>query len=212
MKLPGVKGINSYKIIRKNFEVPGHLHIYHRDNLENRKKTAISPDGIAIVRDRQTTFGMVEQFYSNVYELLRSFKKNESSAAVNNETMVNDGPVIHIEGYEIPSDKYEKFEGWFNRWATRVYVPLLLEIPGVNACSFFKLVDYKDPRYDNIRYIVLEMPRYMSITYMKDIASVEECNSSNKFAAFRHAMELEFPSSLKTIWNTEYQQFSSHRP
>jgi hypothetical protein len=67
MKLPGIRGIDSYKIIRKNFDVPGRLLIYHRDSLENRKKLAASPDGIAIVRDRQTTFGMADSFYSSVF-------------------------------------------------------------------------------------------------------------------------------------------------
>jgi hypothetical protein len=134
MKLPGVRGIDSYKIIRKNFETPARLLIYHSDNLESRKKRAVSADGVAIVRDRQITFGRVENFFSNTYELMRTFKKDEISAKVNNDTIVNDAPVIHIEGYEIPEDKYEKYEDWFNRWASRVYVPLLLEIPGV--CLF----------------------------------------------------------------------------
>jgi hypothetical protein len=212
MKLPGIRGIDSYKIIKKNFEVPSRLVIYHRDNLENCKKTAVSQEGIAITRDREITFGMVEAFYVSVYELSRTFKKGEPSAKVSNDTIVNDAPVIHIEGYEIPADKYEKYEGWFNKWASRVYVPLLLEIPGVKACNFFRLVDYRDPRYENVRFVESEMPRFISITYLQDSASAEEFNLSLQLAAFRRNMELEFQDNLKTVWNTEYQLFASHRP
>jgi hypothetical protein len=212
MKLPGIRGVDSYKIIKKNFEVPDRLLIYHGDSLENRKKRAVSPDGIAIVRDRQITFGMVEQFYSSIYELSRTFKNGERSAELSKETIVSDASIIHIEGYEIPAEQYEKYEDWFIKWASRVYVPLLLEIPGVKACNFFRLVDFRDPRYDNLHFIESKMPRYVSITYFQDSASVEEFNLSIKFAAFRHAMEVEFSGNLKTLWNTEYQLISSHRP
>jgi hypothetical protein len=189
MKLPGVRGIDSYKIIRKNFETPARLLIYHSDNLESRKKRAVSADGVAIVRDRQITFGRVENFFSNTYELMRTFKKDEISAKVNNDTI-----------------------DWFNRWASRVYVPLLLEIPGVKACNFFGFVDFKDPRYENVRFVYSKMPHYVSVTYFKDTASAEEFNLSKQLAAYRHDMELEFSGNLKTVWNTEYQLFSSHRP
>jgi hypothetical protein len=212
VKLPGIREIDTYKIVRKNFELPGRLIIYHGDNLENRKKRAVNPDAIATARDRQITFGMIETFFLSLYELVRTFKKDELSAKVSNDTIVNDAPVIHIEGYEIPADKYEKYEGWFNKWASRVYVPLLLEIPGVKACNFYRLEDYKDPRYENIRFVESVMPRYVSITYLKDSASAEEFNLSIQLAAFRRNMELEFQDILKTIWNTEYQLFASHRP
>jgi hypothetical protein len=212
MKLPGMRGIDEYKIIKKNFELPSRLLIYHSDNLENRQKRAASRDAVATARDRQITFGMVEHFFLSTYELERTFKKDELSAKVSNETIVNEAPIIHIEGYEIPANKYEKYEGWFNKWASRVYVPLLLEIPGVKACNFFRLVDYKDPRYENVRFVESEMPRFISITYLQDSASAEEFNLSIQLAAFRRNMELEFPGNLKTIWNTEYELFASHRP
>jgi len=209
MKLPGMRGIDEYKIIKKNFELPSRLLIYHSDNLESRKKRAVSADGVATARDRQITFGMVEHFFLNTYELVRTLKKGEPSTKVSNDTIVNDAPVIHIEGYQLPAEKYE---GWFNKWASRVYVPLLLEIPGVKACNFFRLVDYKDPRYENVRFVESEMPRFISITYLQDSASAEEFNLSIQLAAFRRNMELEFQDNLKTIWNTEYQLFASHRP
>lgn len=212
MKLPGMRGIDEYKITKKNFELPSRLFICHSDNLESRKKRSVSPDGIATARDRQITFAMVEQFYVSGYELARTFKKGDLSVKVSNDTIVDGAPVIHIEGYQLPTEQYEKYEGWFNKWASRVYVPLLLEIPGVKACNFFRLVDYKDPRYENVRFVESEMPRFISITYLKDSASAEEFNLSIQLAAFRHDMELEFPGSLKTVWNTEYKLFASHRP
>jgi hypothetical protein len=117
-----------------------------------------------------------------------------------------------FEGYEIPVDKYVKFESWFNKWASRIHVPLLLEVPGLKAISFYRLFDFKDPRYDDVRLIELEMPRFISITYLQDNSLAGNFNQSVKLAACRRNMELEFGYSLKTVWNTEYQLVSSRRP
>jgi hypothetical protein len=88
IKLQGVRGVDSYRIISPNFKVPGRLMIYHRDNLESRKKTAMSQDGMAIVRDRQITFGMIETFFSSVYELVRTFKNDAFPAKASDCTIL----------------------------------------------------------------------------------------------------------------------------
>jgi hypothetical protein len=212
VKLPGLRAIDSYNILRQAFDLPGRLAIYHGDSLESRQRRAINPNAIATARDRQITFGSIETFFVNCYELTRTFQKDRPVTETVNETTVADAPVIHIEGYAFPPAENEKFEVWLNKWAARVYIPLLLEIPGVKACNFFKLLDYQDPRYENTRFIETEMPRYLSITYLKDDAAAAEFNLSPKFAAFRHDLELEFTVNLKTMWNTEYGLFSSHRP
>jgi hypothetical protein len=51
----------------------------------------------------------------------------------------------------------------------------------------------------------------MSVTYYDNLKLAEDFRQSLDYIAFRRNMELEF-ASLKTVWDTEYQLFSSHRP
>jgi hypothetical protein len=210
MKIPGIKGIDSYKIIRENIDLPNLIGLWHGDNFENLKKRQETNQNIsAINRDLHITFRNIEYFWRNSYELIRSFR---SSKVLTEDTIVDDAPVIHIEGYKIPANEYEKYESWFIKWASRIYVPMLLRVSGVKACNFFRLLDYKSPNWANDPNIEKDMPRYMSIIYFDNLKSAEGFQQSLDFAAFRGSLELGFPAALKIVWDAEYQLSSSHRP
>jgi hypothetical protein len=123
-------------------------------------------------------------------------------------TMVENSPALHLEGYSIPANDYGKFDGWFNQWAARVYIPFLLKIPGVRACNFFKLLEEDIPDFRDVNYVLSEMPRYI----FEKPESVANYYDSLELAAFKRSLDVEFSGNLKTVWETEYQLFKSYRP
>ena len=212
VKIPGSRGIDRYKIIRKNYILPNTLDLYHNENLEAQKKRSAHTDRMAVIRDSATTFHQIRRFWYSTYELIQSFKNDSSRHQPVQNTIVENAPIIHIEGYKIPETEYGKFELWFNKWASQIYIPLLLKIPGVKECNFFKLIDFKDPAYASVRFVETDIPRFVSITYLESPESFDNFNQSKEVGAFRGSLELGFPDSLKIVWDTEYQLFASYRP
>jgi hypothetical protein len=214
LKVTARKGLDDYTIIKKTLELPGQLSIYHNGcDFESYKKNVptaqVSQD---IARDFMVTFKSVIHFWINVYELMGSFRNSQGSVETKEDTVVDEAPVIHIEGYKLPSSEQVKFDNWFNVWASRIYIPLLLKIPGVKASNFFRLTDYRSPNYAWAHFVESDMPLFLSVTYLENAASLDGFNQSVELAAFRRSLEVEFSGNLKTVWNTEYQLFSSHRP
>ena len=212
LKTPGIKGIDRYEIIKKNRALPGEINLYHGESFESFKKVYSNPksDRNAAAHDAVTSFNEITRFWLNIYELMGSFR--ESTQGNVESTIVEGAPVIHIQGYKIVEPASAKFESWFNKWASQVYIPLLLKIPGLKACNFFTLVDFKDPGYTGVRFVESDMPRYISIFYLEKTESLEDFYQSTELAAFSGSLELGFPDSLKTLWNADYQLFASHRP
>jgi hypothetical protein len=95
IKLPGIRGIDSYTSAKNNFYMPDRLKIYHSESLDSRIKRTNHPDAMAVSNDRKTTFGMVDYFFMNICELLRTFKSDEQATEASEETIV-DAPIIHI--------------------------------------------------------------------------------------------------------------------
>jgi hypothetical protein len=214
MKQPGMKGLDDYKIIKKTLELPGQLSIFHTGlDFESYKKIVstyqVNQD---IARDVMVSFKSVVRFWTNAYELMGSFRNSQGSVETKDDTVVGEAPVIHIEGYKLPASDQVQFDNWFNVLASRIYIPLLLKIPGVKATNFFRLMDYRSPNYAWAHFVEKDMPPFISITYFENAASLDGFNQSVELAAFRRSLEVEFSGNLKTVWNTEYQLFSSHRP
>jgi hypothetical protein len=212
MKTPGMLGIDRYKIIRPDYILPNELDLYHTQNLEAQKKRSLNQDRVAVVRDSSITFHKIQRFWYNTYELMRCFNNNTGSTGNTVNTTVVDAPVLHIEGYRVPAAEDARYEGWFNKWATLIYIPLLLKIPGVRACHFFKLVDYQDPIFATVRFVESDMPRFISLIYLNGLDSLDNFVQTPEFGAFRGSIELGFAESIKIIWDTEYRLLKAYRP
>jgi hypothetical protein len=206
------KAIDRYKIIKKTYAMPPEITLYHTLNIEALKKRESNADVSAVIRDTQLTFNKIERFWLNTYQLIRSFRNTPPSQGTTESTIVNDSPIIHIEGYKLAESDSAKYDSWFNKLASRFYVPLLLKIPGVQACNFLSLNDYKQPLYEGTRFVENDMPRYMSIIYFSSTESLETFYQSAELAVFKRSLKVEFPGNLETVWDTEYQLFKSYRP
>jgi hypothetical protein len=214
MKMPGMKGLDDYTIVKKTLALPGQLSIYHNGcDYETRKKVVPDDRGNQdIARDIRVTFKNITWFWINVYELMGDFRRSAGSFAARGETVVDDAQLIHIEGYKLAASEQARFDNWFNVWASRIYIPLLLKVLGVKASNFFRLMDYRSPGYAWANFVESDMPAFISVTYFENAESLDGFNQSVELAAFRQTLMLEFPDNFKTIWDTEYRLFSSFRP
>jgi hypothetical protein len=207
MRIPGLNGIDRYNIVKKTLEYPDTISIYHhenRDTLAEHNKNQVRVD---LVKDMQTTFYRIELSWHEVYVLNRSFKKDPSTRE---DTIIENAPIIHIEGYRLPAAERRKYDQWFMKWASRIYIPLLMKIPGLKAYNCFKLSDFS-VRWSGFNYVETEIPPYVSIIYFENMPSYQNFAESLEYAAFKRNMEIEFPGSLSAVWSVQYQLMKSWR-
>ncbi len=207
VKVVGVDRLDRYQIVKKMLEYPAFAYIVHYKNRSFLEETLKNPARIDVQKDFDATFYRLEQSWHDAYVLARSFKNDSSSLY---STIVENAPLIHIEGYKVPSAEQGRYEQWFMRWASRVYIPILMEIPGLMAYNCFKLSDFL-VRFPGRKYLEAEIPSYVSILYFENMESFEKYEGSLKLAALKRSMEVELPNSVSKIWDVEYQLVKSWR-
>lgn len=206
MKL-GAAGIDRYKIVKKTLEYPGQISIFHRKDRNSFEENKKNPVRVDLQKDFDATFYRLEWVWHDVYVLMRSFRNDSSSRE---STIVDNAPLIHIEGYRVPAAEQGRYDQWFMRWASRVYIPVQMKSPGLKAYNCFKLSDLL-MRFPGRNYVEVEIPPYVSILYFENIESFENYEASPEYAALKRSMEVELPASVATIWNVEYQLTKSFR-
>lgn len=128
------------------------------------------------------------------------------------DTIVDNTPVVHIEAYKPRPDDLEKYNNWFTRWGSRLYIPLLIKGTGIKAFNYYRVLDFRLPHWENYHLLEPEPPSFLSVSYFEDVKALENFKTSLEYAAFKRSLEYEFSGNVKTIWNSEYQLFVSHRP
>lgn len=207
MKLPGYDENDNYRIIKRSLEYPDLLSIFHRRNRKVAEEIIKNPTRIAIQKDQDATFSRIQFVWHDLYVLVESFRNNSSSRE---SAVVENAPVIHLEGYRVPAAEQGRYDQWFMRWASRIYIPILMERPGLKAYNCFRLSDFS-LRIPGRKYMEVEIPPYVSILYFENLESFEKYESSPSYAALKRSMELELPGSISTIWHVQYQLRKSWR-
>jgi hypothetical protein len=209
VKNTGTRAIDRYRLLGKNIELPGTITVFHHENLGRLKERASNPDRLALVNDQQTW--PIDWYQISVYRLMRSFRSPAFLTGNVQDTIVEHAPVVYIEGYEFPIENNEKFANWFARWASRLYVPMLLKDTGVKCVNFFSLLDYKLPLWENVR-IIGQYIHFISILYFENVKNLEEYKEGVEYAIFKRSLETEVSMNLKTVWGSGYQLLNSYRP
>ena len=207
IKNVGYNGIDRYQRIKKSLAYPDSVTIYHGKNRNMIEETKKNPTRADLQKDMDATFYRIEWVWHDAYVLTDSFRDDSSSREA---TIVENAPVIHLEGYGVPTAEQQRYDQWFMRWASRVYIPILMKTPGLKAYNCFKLSDFS-LRWPSHKYLEAEIPPYISILYFENMEAFQNYSESPEYAAFKRNIELEFPGTLSTIWNVEYQLVKSWR-
>jgi hypothetical protein len=201
MKMPGNEGIDNYKVAKQTLDYPGNFSIHHYKNRNYLEELSKNPDRHALQQDHNATFYRIEWVWHEIYLLIGSFRNDSKSRET---TIVENAPIIHLDGYRVPTAEHGKYDQWFMRWASRIYIPLIMNSPGLTAYNCFKLSDFS-VRFPGHTYIETEIPPYVSISYFDNMQSFEKYEASPAYAALKRSMELELPGGLNRIWSVEYQ-------
>jgi hypothetical protein len=210
LKTPGLKGIDRYKNLAPGIDSPVYLNMYHHQNINTLKKFGEDRDRKAVIQDLQTWPN--EMFLVRACQLVRSFRNPEFSQGKISDTFVAEAPVLHIEGYQVPAAAMTKYADWFARWASRLYIPLLIKGTGIKVFNYYRLLDYQLPHWENYQFLETEFPSVISLSYFDDVRAFDIFKTSLEYAAFKRSLEIELSSAVKTIWGAEYQLFKSYRP
>ncbi|MFH0847467.1 MAG: hypothetical protein V1894_05390 [Chloroflexota bacterium] len=207
IKIPGNDGIDTYRIVKRSLEYPDLISIFHRRNRKAAEEYTTNPTRIAIQKDYNATFYRVQYIWHDLYALVGSFRNDSSSS---DSSIVDNAPIIHLEGFKVPATEQGRYDQWFMKWASRVYIPILMKSPGLKAYNCFKASDLSI-RTPWLKYLEVEIPAYVSILYFENMQSFENYEASLEYASFKRHMEVELPSSMSTIWNVQYQLRKSWR-
>jgi hypothetical protein len=206
MNVPGYIEIDNYKIMKKTLDYPDYLSIHHVKNLGVFKEWRQNPVRNDMQKDVVATFYRVTRAWHDVYSLMWAFKSDISSEP----NTVDDAPIIHLEGYRVLPAEHDKYEQWFMKWASRLYIPLLMKIPGLKAYNYFHHSDFS-MRLTEQSYLEAEIAPYISILYFDNPAAYENYKASLEYAVFKRNMELELSGGISKIWDVEYQIRKSWR-
>jgi len=212
LKQPSLKIVAFFQIIKDNPLYPGLLGAYHHTNIQALEKLNENPDWTAIFNDMNKTFSRVEHVWGQSYRLLRSFG-NVIRPIVNDGKDENE-PVIHFEAFKLSLEEHEKYNDWFIKWAYRVYIPVLMKLPGLKEYDHYQRMDTHGeiPSWNYIgKPVVTEYPCYVSVLYSENLRAFENYENSPELISFKRAMSLEVSSNLIPEWYVQYRLMRSWR-
>jgi hypothetical protein len=206
LKQPSLKMVDFYQIIKENPLYPELLGVYHHSNINAFEKIHENPDWIAIFNDMNKSFSRVEHVWGQNYHLLRSFV-NVTHPVANDPKSV-DTSIIHIEAFKLSPEEHERYKDWFVKWAYRVYIPVLMKLPGLKEYDHYQRLDVNHdvPSWNYIgKPVVTECPPFISIIYF------ENYENSPELISFKRAINLEVSNNLVPEWYIQYRLMRSWR-
>jgi len=211
LSVSGTRGADQYKILNQNPQYPSSLLTYHLENIKEAEKSFKDPDRTALVKDIKTWIDrrVMQYFWSNWYELIKSFRNEVDQVITKQETMVEDAPFLHIEGYRLSLENRDKYEKWLDDYGFNVLIPLLVKLPGIKAYNFYKDTGLKGSGIMPMRE--WEYPEFLSVLYFENQTAFEDYNKSPELLSFHKAIANIFPSGLNYKWYVQYQLVRSWR-
>ncbi len=206
-KAPGVKGIDSFLPIRERPEYPHMARLNHYENLSVREAALQSREMNAVSKDVTATFPSRRTLWNHAYQLIKSFRNDPSFRADNEDTRIENAPIIHLEAYRLTPEDAKDYHTWLSRWGYEVYIRVLMKLPGLKGYDCYQWAGAKpyNPPMD------AEAPPYLSILYFENITAYENYEKSPELASMRRGIGSDFPRALIYKWYVQYQLLKSWR-
>ena len=208
MKFVERMGTDFCQIIQESFEYPRNGTVSHYKNLdswENSQKTQERNAVMEEIRSWQNR-GVMEQIWSPVYELERSFRGDQKLEGDRVDTRIADAPIMHLEGYRLSSIEQKKYENWLAEHGYNVFIPLFVKLPGIRGYDTYKITG---SRFVEAREI--EYPSHLSIVYFENLKAYEDYARSRELMVFQKALRSVFPLGPNVKWHVQYQLVKSWR-
>jgi hypothetical protein len=207
LKIPGLEAVEYYRIVKENPLYPPLLGLYHYNYslLPAGISRMDSPDWQAVMEDQAKTFSRVEQFWSQHYILRRRF--HQPTQPLTGDMPSRDAPIIHLEAFKLSPGEGENFNDWFVKWAYRVYIPVLMMLPGLIEYHHYQPYERDKTRLHQLtgKPVVTEYPQSLSVLHFENLEAFENYENSPALVAFRRALSLDVPGNLVTEWDVQYR-------
>ena len=212
VKHPNVRQINRYHITKENPQYNNIITVTLYDSLSDFEKARNSPEAKAYYEDQDTAWASrTKLIWYAQYQLIKSFRGGSAVSEVQvKESVVENAPIMHLEGYGFSFDEQGQYNTWVTKWGHEVYIPWLTKLPGLKEYARYQFFDAWSP-YAKVPRAPAQYPPYLSILHFEDIHSYENYEKSMELAAFREAMKLPFPQDLEFKWYVQYQLMRSWR-
>ncbi len=114
LKIPEALGLDFYKIVKENPEYPFVVRLIHYKNIRDWSAYTPSSIGAEVQKDLRSweERGIVEFIWHPAYALLRSFRSKLSSSSSNENTMIENAPIMYLEAFRLSQEEQEKYYKW----------------------------------------------------------------------------------------------------
>jgi hypothetical protein len=200
-----LSGLDVYTITKENGDYPTHMSIYHYTGFsewENHINSTVWQD---ILKDVHTTFHR-DIIWMGVYQIISSFHNISLRPEEKAITLVEDATILHVSGFKLSIEK-EKFNEWFKGKGSRIYMPILMKVPGLKAVNSYSFTnrstepEVRDPGY----------PELLFFWYFDSLKSFHDFEESPELAAFNESIKSTFSDGLTPRWYVQYELFKSFR-
>jgi hypothetical protein len=125
----------------------------------------------------------------------------------NQDTRIENAPIMHLEGYRLLVEEQEKYLKWFTDFGCPIFMPLFMKIPGLAGYDWYKDTGLRGSR-EAERW---EYPEYLSIIYFENLKANDDFVKSPEMAGFHKAIRSVIPYRLGYVWYVQYQLLKSFR-
>jgi len=200
-----ISGTDVYTIVKENANYPARISIAHYSGFSEWENNVNSTVWKDITKDSQTTFQR-EVVWMGVFQLMRSFHHDSPTSEDKPTTFVEDAALMHMAGFRLSIEK-EEFNAWFKDWGAKIYLPILMKLPGLKAANFYSFTgrssqpELKDPGYPDVLFL----------WYFDTLNSYQNFAESPELAAFMKVLKSDFPGGIALRWNVQYELLKSFR-
>jgi len=189
---------------------------YYKD-LESYLAHMATPEQDAYYKDINTTWGGKFERSSSTYLVVRRLKGVQSipinkGDIVDKDTYLKEfaegsEPIVLLRGLGLNSDDWEKYDAWVKEWGYKIYIPLLLKIPGViEYCRcWLSNVWREGPVVKPGITINTEYPQDLSIIYFENLKAYQNFQKSKELEVYDKNLAAAFPGGLNYKWNNAFQ-------
>jgi hypothetical protein len=206
--IPEAIGNYRYLIVRENPEYGSRASVHHFKNLRDWGAYMVSSDSKAIqgeVKSWQER-GITDQIWSAAYAMVKSFRNKPAFESDNQDTRIENAPIMHLEAYRMSPEEQEIYLKWFNDFGYPVFMPLFMKLPGVAGYDW-----YRDTGQRAGHYAKWEYAPYLAIMYFENLDAFENFARSSELAGFQKSIRSVIPRRLEYIWYVQYQLDRSWR-
>jgi hypothetical protein len=215
MNIPEVQGDDFYRIAIERPEYNKYLSIFHYKDRNGPIKIRTDKRFIDIQNDMTKTWSnKIEVSWRAGYEQIIKYTKHSDISNVNSKPGLASSALIHLEGFSFSNpENQEKYDTWFEKWGTEVFVPLLMKSTGLNEYTRYGLIDITAAGLNEINTPKREAayPTRLSILGFDSLQAFKDYENSMELAAFRSALQTLFPLGLDCQWYVQYQLEKSFR-